>query len=168
MSVFKPINMKVAGETTPYFIYKQIPISHPREPFLFTINYTNGYMLRSIVAHWPTLGRFFAGELKIEFFNQANFKSRQNVPVDLALLSTPAQNTDSRSFTEPNGVLTMTQGQRTSRKILNFFYPYNDTIHLEISGQYFSSSNAWEPEYVDIMLEGYYIPEPTKKAFGGR
>lgn len=176
MSVYEPIDMKVAGQVTPYFQYKRIDVAHYREYAFFPVDAAYGYLLRSATVKFNRTWRFsridnFSPELLVEFFSGASVKGRQNEAFAVTDITTPAGNDDhdisaNPSPVAPGNINTMTVGKRGARKLLNFYYPLNDIIEVHFTGFEVVGGEFW-PTMIDLVLEGYLVPEPGLSQWKG-
>lgn len=154
----KPVNLEIAAQVQPYFYYKRLTLTHYREYFIFKIDNSYGYFLRAISTGWPAINAHgYSPDLNLEFFNKSQLKARQLEPVPAILLSTPS-GLGTKPALLPASVPANIRG---SRKILNFFYPYGDTVEIHITGQ-----DTTNPEYIDLVLEGYYVPDKSLLYWG--
>jgi hypothetical protein len=147
----------------PFFYYGQLSLNTPRAFFLNTVPSGYGYLLRRVVCKWPDVNTTvtqYNKSLFVEFFDQTAFCARQFAPIPLQLISTYCNNQIRNGA--PTNPAVYPAGQPLSTAMLNFFYPYGETINVQITGQ--TGSN---PEAIDIILQGYYIPEGTAKIHGG-
>jgi len=160
MGILAPVNLEFSAQSQPFFIYENRTIAAPIERFAWRIDYGFGYLLRRIVTHWTTQqGSYFNPFLRIELFDTGTGKARQVQSIPLDLITTPNR----VSINSPKfGNFEQGAGVRGSSKILNWYYPYGDTIEARITGQVFAPVPvAWRPVNVGIMLEGYYVPEKS-------
>lgn len=121
----------------------------------------------------------FVSDLDVEIIDQANDNPRQPSPVKIDLMSSPGRaGTLFKNVNVPalTGVreIAWTANQALFSSTLNFLYRYNDLIFITFSNiEYVSSIVApdgnshvvtpfYSPSYIDVFLEGYYVPE---KAF---
>lgn len=162
MKFLKTAEINYIRQSTPYFIYRRLSGLLVRQFLYFTLPNGYGYWLRRIVSRWNESihgdAVNFAPQIYVDFYARQNLLNR--VPVPLLLLSSPGRQGEQfpglvPPGTAPNG-LEVTAAQRLSCKILDQFYPYNDTIHLEFTGQ---NPTIPLPAELDIMLEGYLVPE---------
>lgn len=161
MSPFKPIRLDFETQPQPYFIYSQISLGHYREYALNKIAYGYGYLLREIVLR-TVKGSYSApltlsDDLFIEFFSDAVSKARQTLPIPFQPLCNPSIDAPVKSIGS-NAVANKSYKLKSSIK-LNFFYPYGDTINLQITGQ--NAVDISSGRKLDMVLKGYYIPEKT-------
>lgn len=160
----KIVDVNEYKEQFPYFIYSQLTLNTPRSFFLNTIAQGYGYLLRKVICKYPDVDSGvtqFNKDLFIEFFDNTAFQARQVAPIPLQLIST--YNNNVIRNTVPAAPATYPVGKIESYAMLNFYYPYGETINIQITGQV--SSN---PATVDIILCGYYLPEDTSLTVGGK
>jgi len=161
MSAFVPIQLEVAEQVQPYFIYNRILLPTAREYYNFRIDYGYGYLLRRVRARWPMVnaaGTGLAPELYLELYSAGVVKARQAQPIPFDVQSTPGNRILS---TSPVAPLTDGTGMPGNFKILNYLFPYGSNIEAIITGQ-----NGTDPTYVDIVYEGYYVPEAALSLWG--
>jgi hypothetical protein len=179
-------NIDLARDVLPYFIYKRVPVTHFREYFSFKIDYGFGYWLRSIRVKYPELSPAQsdilpasipgtttpAGIIKLEVFDNANFKARQPSPFTAELISTPGTN-KCYSYAAPSpvdadgyNVNFTAEPAPNSISNLNYLYKYGDVIRIDITGQLYTGGQ-WSPDYIDLFLIGYYVPQKTFVMYGG-
>jgi hypothetical protein len=179
-------NLNIAKDVLPYFIYKRVPLAHFREYFSFKIDYGFGYWLRSVRVKYPEispalsdiLGNLTGSEaqsptIKLEFFDNANFKARQPEPFTALLVSSPGADR-CYSYAAPLPVDTSGYSINFSAapavksiSNLNFLYRYGDVIRIDITGQA-KPATQWTPDYLDLFLVGYYVPQKTFEMYGGK
>lgn len=153
----KKINVSDYTDYFPYWIYGQLTLGTPRAFFLNSIPAGYGYLLRKVVCKWPdvnSLATSYNKNLFIEFFDQTSFVARQFAPIPLELISSYCNNMIRNSAPAAGGGYPV--GSVASTAMLNFYYPYGDTVNIQITGQVASN-----PATIDIVLQGYYIPEDT-------
>lgn len=179
-------NLDIAKNVLPYFIYKRIALAHFREYFSFKIDYGFGYWLRSVRVKYPEIAPALAGiygtpagtekqspKVKLEFFDNANYKARQPSPFTAELVSTPGSDR-CYSYAAPSPVdadifnLNFSAAPAVkSISNLNFLYRYGDVIRIDITGQE-AQSGQWTPDYMDLLLVGYYVPQSSFEMYGGK
>jgi hypothetical protein len=121
----------------------------------------------------------FVKDLELEILDNANNNPRQPSPLKVDLLSSPGK---SMSYyrNAPSPVdnagygINFSSNQTFFSSTLNFLYRYNDLISLTFSnistvtqvigptGAAYTVPAFFSPSYIDVVLEGYYVPE---KAF---
>jgi len=162
MSAFSPVNLEIAEQVQPYMIYQRVTLVSPREFYGFRIDYGYGYLLRRLRVRWPTIaaGPALAPSLSFEIFSKGSIKARQSQPIPFSLNSTPTDR--GLGYTSPVGPpLADAAAIPGSFKILNWLFPYGSTIELHITGQ-----TGGAPAYVDVVYDGYYIPEESLALWG--
>jgi hypothetical protein len=183
-------NLDIAKKVLPYFIYKRIEVGNFREYFTFKIDYGFGYWLRAIKVKYPFLTQYYNNvirstvyasggtevpKLKLELFDNANFKARQPAAFTAELISSPNQGV-CIAYQAPQpadpGVPYLinftAEPAPKSLSNLNFLYRYGDIIRVDITGQELvQPSNIWGPPWLDILLVGYYVPQETFVMYGG-
>jgi hypothetical protein len=161
------INIEFARETAPYFVFFERILTRPVEVFSFLISHGYGYLLKRFICRYDgvnTATGTLAAPLFVEFFDNYNGRARQVQPSPLPLLSTPNHggNIEQEIQGGPFDLFTVRTG-RKSEKILNFNYPYMDTLRFQISGGGVPMKSYTGDRYpsIEIMLEGYYVPEQS-------
>jgi hypothetical protein len=178
VNVFDPIDTDEVGNTRAYWSYQQVEIAHPVEYFYLTVDPGYNYLLRAVTLQWDSLvttlaGTFGSPQLALEFQAMSSVFPRQVTPIQAALLTTPAGRSLVRAQTEPNGVIDFVPAGpqnfvRGSRKILNFAFVQNDTIQVKVTGQIIHAAGVWFPSHVDVLLEGYNVPEKSLNMWGDK
>lgn len=110
-------------------------------------------------------------QLTSEFFDNARAKARQNSPITIDLYTSPGME-GVREWGSPNGttdplfhhIMTATPRKAVTR--LNYLYMYGDVIRIDLTGQIRATENlgmtpvtSWIPSHVQVMVEGYFVPE---------
>lgn len=164
----KKIDINYSKQAFPFFIYKRLAGALSPSYFFFQFPYGYGYWMRRIIARWPESVSGEAGSvIAPEIYVDMVARMRQiNEPsgIPLQIISSPCEfGVQTPALvppgTAPNG-LEFSAAQFQSAKVLDQYYPYNDNMNLKISGQ-FSAAVPASPAYVDIMIQGYYVPEKT-------
>ena len=178
MSAFTPVKIDIAGQIAPYYFYKRIDARAitDRAPLSFKIDSGYSYFMRRAVLSYPQVITAVAGDqwgpyLSIEFLDRAKNKPRQKQPIPFQLISTPAgwrttENVapapvDATAFNVNFGA-----SVRPSHKLNNYFYAFADVIEMEVTGFAVVGLFGRQPDYFDVMLEGYNIPERTLSMWG--
>ena len=122
----------------------------------------------------------YVNDLDLEILDNANNNPRQPSPVKVDLMTSPGRaGTIYRNAADPvdqNGYgINFSANPALFSSTLNFLYRYNDLIqitfsNIEIVDQVISPYDGtpaavtpfYSPRYIDLVLEGYYVPE---KAF---
>ena len=167
----KKIELDFTNQVIPYFIYKRITIAGYREYFTFQLDAGYGYLLREIELfhredyNWRDNNNNERAVLSLEFFDNAVNHARQLQPVPSNLIN--SYEFDVINYTGAP-VQTLPQIENVlnvpkKNKILNYFYPENDTIRIDITGQIHNTKYGWSPKQIDVMLKGYYIPSKHLK-----
>jgi len=161
---FEPVDLKVAAATQPYFVFSRLSLAAPRVYDLYTVPFGFNYLLRRVISRWDgiVVGSLESYTLPVEIFNAAQQRARQNAPVPLPLVSTPGG--DTTVAVEPSAPLgvSFVVLPRHSAKIINIGFPYGDTVKLEVSTPF----PAPVPTAIDIVLEGYLVPEQALGMWG--
>lgn len=161
------INLEFARQYAPYFIFFERVLVRARELFTFRIDYGYGYLLKRFVCRYDGVDIFtrqLAPPLYVEFFDNYNCRARQVEPSPLPLLSTPNHggNIEYEVQSQTPHTFTVKTGKK-SEKILNFNYPYMDVLRFAITGGGIPLKTYLGEEYpsIEIMLDGYYVPEQS-------
>jgi hypothetical protein len=157
----------------PYFLGKRIRVAHPREFFHFRIESGWNYLLRRIYIKYPDQYSYVNDEVVfwencnpvyIEFFKEYGIRAKQNAPIPVRLISTPAGNGNVQVFAEAAPCDTsgfsvnMTCASPVSSKTLNILYVPNDIVNLQFTNMGWDSVyQKWYPEYIEFLAEGYYL-----------
>lgn len=166
--------MELARKVLPYWIYRRIFLTHYREYFTFKIDYGFGYWLRAVRYKYPdNMSGATAPRLNLEFFDNANFKARQPLPFCPEMISTPGINaTALQTNPQPvdsTGTYTMdAKPAPFNTTPLNWLYKYGDTIRIDITGQNISTPGSESPMFIDLLLQGYYVPQEAFELYGGK
>lgn len=133
--------------------------------FLIPIDWGYGYLLRSIKSKWRDVagaGEPNSGHLDIKFIKTTRARELQNDYYPVRLISTPGEN-GVNFVAAPNPVdndIFSKCFAATPVKnvlILNYYYQYRETMYIKLLiGGLIEQDN-----YVDILLDGYYIPEKS-------
>lgn len=152
------------------WFYRRVHILNPRERVIFELASGLGYLLRSFHFMQPEY-KIVAGPLTLPFpiigveLQSGSGDIRyQMQPIPAALYSAPrfagvitkaeTSPVDQKGF----GVNMSAEFKPRSNKI-NLFYEQGETIVIYLSGQqYFSGPAIWGPDYIDIALQGVYVP----------
>jgi len=165
------INLEIAKQCLPYFIFQRIEFSHYREYFFQKIDHGYGYFLKRVIFRYPERydllqAQVLTPQINFEFFLKSYYKSRQVDPIPGRLLSTPSNHGVSGAAPLPvdNNIFSVcfTAGERKSYKRLDWLYPYSDTIEINITGQDAGMLSRTH-QYVDIVLDGYLVPSQESK-----
>lgn len=166
------IDVDLAREVLPYFVYQPIHVLHAKEVFTFQVDYSYGYWLRHIRVKYPErlypgnlLNATFSPTLNIEIYDVADGKARQSTPFKVQLISTPGKEgatqqaaaapVDTNNF----GIEFTADPAIKSVSNLNFLFRSGGAFKIEFSGQeYKSNVQLWSPEYIELFIEGYYVP----------
>jgi hypothetical protein len=168
-------NLEAEELTAPYFIYKRLPLSHFREYYTFQISYGFGFLLRRLAAKYPETvsgSTVQSDDLKLEFFDNANYTARQPAAFSLALISTPGKD-GAKMYAAPQpadasgyNLNFSAAPYPKSSGTLNFLYKYGDVLRIDITGQRLDPvSGLWVPNYLDLLLKGYYVPELSEEQY---
>ena len=161
---FDPVDLSVAATTQPYFVYNRLALAAARVYDLFSIPYGFDFLLRRVVTRWDgqVPGAVNAYTLPVELYNEASARARQNVAVPLPLLSTPGGDTVAGALAGAPLGISFVVLPRHSAKIVNLAFPFGDTLKLITVTDF----PAAAPGFIDIVLEGYLIPEQVIALWG--
>ncbi len=177
MSVFDPIGTEEVETTRAFWQFQRFTVAHPIEYFSFEVDPGFGYLLRAATVRWDTvnLANAISPTISLEFLAASSVFPRQPSPVLADLLGTPAGRFIERATVMPNGVAaigpvlgtTEIDWPRGSRKLLNFAFIENEVVQIKITGQSVQGG-SWTPAYIDVLLEGYNVPERSMAVWGGK
>jgi len=149
-------------ESYPVALYRRVSILFDPMPLTFIV--PNGYHFLLYRAnmkwagHNPGIPGSWATPPKMTLVKSSG-RRIFNVPCDLSLISSPADDGVAVDFTNPAFPHTATQLDR-SKALPQLFY-FGDTINIELSG-FTIASNADPtlntPSFVDVVLLGRYHP----------
>ena len=168
-------NLDIAKNVLPYFIYKRIPLAHYREYFSFKIEYGFGYWLRGVRVKYPCLAPKRSNilpitpgatdaepaKIKLEFFDNANFKARQPLPFTAELISSPGPDGcfyySAPAPVDADGYNVNFSAEPAPKSIsnLNFLYKYGDVIRIDITGQALAGAPATIVAGKKVIPAGY-------------
>lgn len=151
--------LDLTKETQPFFIYKRLELTEPTVYFFYQLDYGFWYLLRRVHTKYPELDSqgSFGPTLRLEFYQMAQTKTPQNVPIPDVLFCTPS----SRAVQiDPAGMTTATQPKNA--KLQNIVYAFRDNIQIKVTGQ-----DLTNPKHVDIMLVGYQLPAGRRVMWEG-
>lgn len=151
----------------PYFVYERLALA-ARVYTVYQVPYGYNYCLRRIVARWP-LRNVLAGVIRdallVEVVHTAANLRRQNDALPLTLITSPAGESEYPA-TEPSAPLGLSASAASlqSTKFLNYVAVFGDAIRLEIVPE--AGTGAKCPEFVDVVLMGYLLPESSLAMWG--
>ena len=161
--------MMETGRPQVKWFYKRVKVQDYRERVIFELASGLSYLLRSFLYMQPEY-KIVAGPLTIGFpFVGAEFQSGsgdiryQLDPIPAPVYSAPrfdgvVTKTETAPFPGGYGI-NMSAAFKPRENKINLFYDVGETIVLILSGQqYFSGPAIWGPDYIDIALQGVYIP----------
>lgn len=154
----------VMTDVQPFFVFQRMDLRTCfRALFSYLVPNEYTYLLRRLHCKYPSNNApvfpnpptTSYNDLRIEFFNSGNIIARQDVPLPVALLSTPSRNgvsafTEAAPFDAKAFSINMTSASPKRTPELNFLYRGNDNIEIHITGQ-----TGGTPEFIDILCEGY-------------
>lgn len=147
------IELKNYTDKIPYFIYSQLSFGIPKQIFLNTLPNGYGYYLKKVICSYPDVNSGVTGfnsPVYIEFFDMAGFKARQTNKIPVETFSSYCNNLI--RYTVPTAPAEYPAGVYSGSLNLNFFYPYNDIININVS-----CDGTNKPATFDILLTGYFI-----------
>jgi hypothetical protein len=164
----KKINVEFARQSSPHFIFFERILTRAVETFSYRLDYGYGYLLKRFICRYDgvniSTGKL-APPLFIEFYDNYNGRRRQVAPSPLPLLSTPNNGGGVEHEIQQAGGpdLFTVKTPKTSEKILNFNYPYMDTLRFDITGGGVPMKTYYGPVFpsIQIVLDGYYVPETS-------
>lgn len=155
-------------QPVPFFIFKRLGGYHYREYFTYTLPNGYGYLLRRFVYQCPEIRapQNLITPPKFEFFLTSLYQSRQVEPIPGQLFSSPGNHGIVNAAPNPvdNDLLgfVLDAPCKKYEKILNWFYPWNDTIRIDYTGPTSTDFEVTIP-FADICLQGYLVPEGLTK-----
>lgn len=168
LTVESYLNVDELRQQVPAFFYKRLDIfQKAKDYFLIPIDYGYAYLLRSIRTKWSEYnspnGSIVVRDGKIEFVQSYAGRPLQNVPYPARLISTPAETgvtiTPAPSPVDQDAYgVNMTATPVKNNIILNYLYQRRETLDLRFLFSVVGSALQID-SYVDILLEGYYIPD---------
>lgn len=169
-----PFNFDDYRQQVPYFYFKRFhpdAITNGFEAdinWIIPLDFGYGYLLRQISSKWPKYENQIGAQypnLNISLFNTIRGATRQNNPIPLRLVSTPGKDgcvqvaapapVDNDIFS----VCYTSVPPVKNRLIYNLFFQYRDAIHLKLNWSPQLPLQFFENSYMDIMLDGYLIPQ---------
>ena len=154
-----------------FWFYKRVKISSPKDTIFFDFATGLGFLMRSFIIMQPdhkvvagplTLG--FPG-VGIELENGSGEVRWQKDAIPAALYSSPRKDAIiTKTETAPvdatgYGVSMSATIHKPRQNLVNLYYEPGETIIIRISGQEFiTPPGIWGPDFVDILVLGYYIP----------
>ena len=176
-------------QSQPYFIYQRLNMGNftgrgfSPVYFTFQLDYGFGYLLRRVSARWAFYGQSvvvtpLSPEMYIAFFQRTYRRALQLQPIPLNLFSQPCVTGNSTVHLGGTGGVTVDNiafdaSPRYSSKRIDLYFPYRGTIEAQISGQDtgttltdYVGEPTGNPVCIDIVMEGYYIPDKTIKVWG--
>jgi hypothetical protein len=164
------IDVDLQKQIQPYFVFRELKVTQYGQYINFTSPYGFGYLLRRLTMNYNN-ATSIAGVLhnlnpmlSVEFFDTVGVIARQVNPIAFNLISTPSGNTNTVSPV-PLVLPVPLKGYRITHKILNYYWCFGNTVQLQITGAGFNDINDVTGSQIDlqILLEGYFIPEPKEK-----
>lgn len=190
-------DLDIVGQIQPLWLYKRLActtglgFAPPNLPqySLYTVPYGFNYLARRILTQWDDVndgGGVINPEARVEVYNRAYSRARQSgkamvagwpqlyAEIPLNTISSPG-GANTRWNVAPAPVDTtafgvnMTATPVKSAKFVNLTFPYADTIEVRIVDSLVGPAWGWFPNYVDILIQGYLIPEQALAMWeGGR
>jgi hypothetical protein len=153
-----------------HLFYKRVKVGNQTESLFFELDNGLSYLLRRFILIQPDYG-VFAGPLTVgypgvgvELETNTGAKRWQLDPVPAELYSAPRKDRVTvKTETAPvdlNGYgVNMSAVFKPRAVTLNLFYDVGEIIYVKITGQeYITPPGAWGPDYIDIALDGEYLP----------
>ena len=164
------LNVDDLRQQVPAFFYKRLNLFQKlQDYFLIPIDYGYAYLLRSIRTKWSEFnspnGSIVVRNGKLEFIQSYAGRPLQNEPYPARLISTPAESGVTIT-TAPAAVdqdafgVNMTATPVKNNILLNYLYQRRETLDLRFRFDITGSSLQID-SYVDVLFEGYYIPDRT-------
>ena len=166
------LNYDLLRQQTPAFYYKRFRIltgTAFKFYFLIPLDFGYGYLLRRISSKWANFTGEVQPPLDYELIHTTRGRKLNNIPAPLRLISTPG--TDGVTVVNaPSPVdnagfnVCMSDEPLKNRVVINEYYFYRETLYLNL---YFRAVAGVEIDrYIDIMLDGYLIPEKDLEMWG--
>lgn len=166
------INTDYTKQKRPYFIYRRLEVVRLKNELSFRLEPGSTFLLRYI--SYQCQGYVeriqqnpYVFSPCIEFYSTARGRYNQNIPLPINLLSTPGA---SQIVNAPLPVDLDGYGKsyestplKNRIKIDDFFY-FNENFILLISFNEIPPTNY---NYIDILVQGYYIPSEKNKEYFG-
>ncbi len=166
-------------QQVPYFYYKRFEIDFNSANlgrsniWSFALDYGYAYLLRRLSSQWPIKDDIATPqtELDISFFNMIRGSKYQDKPYPLRQVTTPG-NPDINFSAAPAPVdqdgfgINFDAAGVKNRLVYNLFYQFRDAIHIEVNFRVQVPPVAAGKTYVDLMLDGYLIPEKNLAMWG--
>lgn len=162
MRGFRRVNY--SQESYPFLIYKRISFLHSLEYANQKLEQGYNYLVKRITAKWdtraaPLAPAFISPPLLIAMYTGGASISHQQLPVDFALITSPAGSGvfyDAAVSSRP-----MSAVARKMDKTINIPVLAYDVLQIEISGATIASNTVPElnhPSFCDVLVEGRYFP----------
>ena len=148
-------------ENFPHWFYKRVPVLHSTEYVFFKLDYGFHFLLtHCIEKHNESFGgvNFACPDLNAQIIRVGSSDHFHNAPVYFPLFASPGQAGVDANLVEHNMSATPLKIPRK----LDYFFPFSDTVQIEITGQTINSAVNPElnfPGFIDILLIGRYYPE---------
>jgi hypothetical protein len=162
------LNVDELRQQVPAFFFKRFDLFNKAVVyFLIPIDYGFAYLLRSIRTKWQELsdanGASKNRNLKIEFVQSYAGRTLQNERYPARLISTPAEPGvtvigapapyDNTAFD-----VNMTATPVKNNILLNYVYQRRETLNCQLRFDVIQLTGELDT-YIDILFEGYYIPD---------
>ena len=184
------IDVKNTSRIFPRFPYKRIPVNAQTAQFSFQLDKTYGYFIRRLYVKYPfktlvtdveeVLSFYSVGPVvRLEITDVGNNKKLDSTPYPVELIATPgSHNAYQAAAPDPfNGDGYNLNNSATPPKysiIQNQLMAYGDILWLTFSGMEYQTTArdpdsgteysiipVWNPGYIDVLVCGYYVPEPS-------
>lgn len=160
------LDVNYLKQQVPAWFYRRIssqPDINKQVDFLVPIDWGYGYLLRSIKTKWQDkqgAGEPDSGNLDIKFIRTTRGRELQNDFYPVRLISTPAEpgvTVVAAPAPVDNDIFSVcfTATPVKNVIILNYYYQYRETIYIKL----LIGGEIEQGAYVDMLLDGYYIPE---------
>ena len=165
--MIKVLNIDAAMQRAAYVFYKRVQVAHAHEYVTFPLDYGFNFLLGELRAKWPDRDAvpptMTYPQPLIEIVEVVRTRPHQARPYPLRLATTPAESgvlvtaaplpVDATAY---NVNMTATPPKLTPA--LNYYFASGSVVQIRLSGQQFIAG-VWRPEYVDLVLNGVYIPD---------
>lgn len=153
------------GESYPFLIYKRIAFLSSTEYANYKLENGYDYLIKRVTAKWSRYGEkaapaLQAPQINIKMFTGGASIAHQQLPVDLALITSPSG--DAVFFDGAIASRPLKAAPRKLHKTLNIPCLAYDVIQLEVSGAAINSAvnpDLNYPAYMDLLIEGRYFPK---------
>lgn len=162
-------------QAIPNWQYTRMEIVAAQQTVLYQIPIGYAYMLERVLSKWPDRDAnpptIAIPQVLVELTEVVRERSRQNVAYRLRLISTPAEPgvvvsaAPSPVDLDNFGVEFTATPVKKQEPVGGIIFAYGSNVELKVTGQQFVAG-TWRPQYVDIVLVGYSIPEKSLIMWG--